>query len=1296
VTRVEGGVPEGARIQAVLTVDGKEVSKQHFTLARDGALTVPFTLPDRIDAGRGQIALTLKDGGVVEAAAKTIPISLDRLAVTILPEGGELVAGLPGRVYYSVRDPAGEPADLLADVVDSRGTKVAETRVTTLGMGRFDLTPRAGETYRLAPREPKDVALDGASIAAVDDGVALRSLDDVARASGALRFTVSATVPGEHAVAAWCRGVLVAQETVRLARGEQKQVALQPTSDVGGVFRVTVFDPSGTPRAERLISRVPARRIDVSVSADAPSYVPGEHVKLSLRTRDETGKAVPAVLGVTVVDDAVLSLANDEDTPSLPMHFLLGLEVEELEKVEVFAAGADGAAAVDLLLGVQGWRRFAWVDADSFLAAHPDAGARVIRAGAASDGLTRVDNLERARWDASGALGAADQNTLFATLILLAGVLLGGIVMLLVKVPGSRPAVALASVGVAVLLLLAVLASAPLALKGGGGGVAGDVTELARATLPVNGQEVLEDELFVVDNLRVVELPEGWVRLETGIGIGGGGSGSGFRFAGGDILITTSESLNLEGRVLSFAGLLDLEGDKELAAFLAEVPVLKDRPILGRYFLTHSYLTREYAHTRTTTGVGRKDFTEVLYWDPLLATDAEGRAEIEFDTSDSITTFSVEVEAHDGRGALAAAASSFENRVPFYVEPKLPAALSTGDRLRLPVAVANDTKGRLEAETTIAFKLGMLRLAGDPQRKLPLDAGSRGRVLYDLVAKEGRGAEELVLTARAPGGFEDTVTRRIEIAPRGYPVHVARAGVLEKVDATALILPPQMIRQSLAGTLKLYPSTLASLTDGLESMLAAPHGCFEQASSTTYPNVLILTYLEESGDVVPPAVARRAREYLGQGYRLLTGYECENRGFEWFGNDPGHEGLTAYGLMEFSDMARVHQVDADMLERTRDWILARRDGEGGFEFNRRSLHSWVAKPEIVDAYVTWSLTEADRETDLKAELDSLERRARKSDDPYVVALTALALANRDRPGAKPLLARLARMQGEDGSLVGKSTSIVASRGKNLAVETTALAALAFLRDAKHLAHGEMAVRWLLEQRRRGGRFGATQATILALRALVAHGRHARQTSSAHDLTVFVNGKPVANRHVAEGEKGVILFEREVLDPLVPGRNEIEVRTTGEETLPWALSLTYHTLVPPSDPTCAVGITTALDAKEVGEGETVGMTVTIDNREDGAVPMTLARIGLPAGLVPRPDQLTERKEAGDFDFYETRPREVALYLRGLKAGETKLLRLDLTAEVPGAFEGPATSAYLYYTDDVKTWAAPLRVRIRPAR
>ena len=37
-------------------------------------------------------------------------------------------------------------------------------------------------------------------------------------------------------------------------------------------------------------------------------------------------------------------------------------------------------------------------------------------------------------------------------------------------------------------------------------------------------------------------------------------------------------------------------------------------------------------------------------------------------------------------------------------------------------------------------------------------------------------------------------------------------------------------------------------------------------------------------------------------------------------------------------------------------------------------------------------------------------------------------------------------------------------------------------------------------------------------------------------------------------------------------------------------------------------------------------------------------------------------------------------------------LDLVAAIPGEFEGAATSAYLSYADDKKTWTAPLRVRV----
>ena len=59
----------------------------------------------------------------------------------------------------------------------------------------------------------------------------------------------------------------------------------------------------------------------------------------------------------------------------------------------------------------------------------------------------------------------------------------------------------------------------------------------------------------------------------------------------------------------------------------------------------------------------------------------------------------------------------------------------------------------------------------------------------------------------------------------------------------------------------------------------------------------------------------------------------------------------------------------------------------------------------------------------------------------------------------------------------------------------------------------------------------------------------------------------------------------------------------------------------------------------------------------------------------------------------RPREVVLYWRGMKAKEERRVSFDLTAAIPGRFEGPASSAYLYYGDDVKSWAAGLRMSVR---
>src|SRR5262249_39606972 len=138
-------------------------------------------------------------------------------------------------------------------------------------------------------------------------------------------------------------------------------------------------------------------------------------------------------------------------------------------------------------------------------------------------------------------------------------------------------------------------------------------------------------------------------------------------------------------------------------------------------------------------------------------------------------------------------------------------------------------------------------------------------------------------------------------------------------------IPNEVVRGSISSTVSVYPTPLASMTAALQSLIHEPYGCFEQTSSTSYPMVMAQQYfLTHTG--VDPALIAKTKDLLEVSYKKLTGFESRSKGYEWFGADPGHEALTAYGLMQFTDMSRVRAVDQPMLDRTRAWLLSRRDG----------------------------------------------------------------------------------------------------------------------------------------------------------------------------------------------------------------------------------------------------------------------------------------------------------------------------------------------------------------------------------
>jgi len=1232
VERAEGGFPTGAKVTAIARVDGREVHRGQVRVNEYGHCEARFLLPPQIERGEGTLAMVIEDGGIVETASKTIPILLQTVDLTMYPEGGQLVAGLPNRVYFEAFTPAKKPADLTGVVLDADGHEVAAFRSEHEGRGRFVFTPEKGRDYALKIVEPAGIDTHFPLPDVQAEGVVIRADRDVYGAGEPIVLQVGCQ-PSQDGL----KVTLSRREAeVGAARPEFKQdgspqltpVEFTPSDGADGVLIATVWNADGQPLAERLIFRQPAESVRVKVTADADRYVPGGQAKLTIETTDPSGEPVAAVVGLTVTDDSVLEMIEKrEQAPRLPVMVLLENDVRELADAHVYLDPEDPQAplATDLLLGTQGWRRFAFVDLAKVIAKHGDAARRALALRMVSSrDLAKVDTGHHVFWGmrAPGAMPVPDAAPMDG-------------VLLVEKAAAAEPAGE-------------PKAAAPPA----------DPEPAPQPALPAEPEPPGKPD--VGRDMPALSAVMGPV---------------------------AKQELSQERQQLR-AGLEIAAGEEEDMLVLGRG---------GRRAIRNDFVAvRIYAHqVRSDRQPGqRTDFTETLFWHAGVKTDAAtGRAAVEFGLNDSVTSFRVLADAFNADGALGSGTMQIESVEPFYLEPKLPLEVTSGDKILLPIGVVNATDATL-ADTKVSVQSHPSLQVITSVVPFALEPDARVRRLMGLLVEPYNGEAELTLSANA-GPYADQVTRKVNVVPRGFPVEAGFGGLmLSQSTATHEIeIPGQMVPGSLTGRAVVYPTPLANLTEALARLIREPCGCFEQTSSSNYPLVMAQQYFM-SHQGVDPDLVRRSSETLGRGYQRLVGFECKGHGYEWFGADPGHEALTAYGLMEFTDMAAVQDVDRKMLERTRAWLLGTRDGKGGFKRERRALHTWVADPDCSNAYILWALLQSDVDEDLAREVAWVRDAAEQSDNTYMVALAAgvLTLAG-DREAANRLLDRLAGKQTADGSLEGATTSIVGSGGQALTIETTALAVLAWLTNPRYVANVEKSINYLA-QSCEGGRYGSTQSTVLALKAIVAYDQSRAKPKAPGSLQLLVDGKPVGQPVPFTDETQGAIELPDFADRIGPGKHTIAVKMAGGSDMPYSLAVNYHTLKPATARECKVHLEVKLRDKRIDEGAVTEAHVVAVNRTGEPIPMPVAIVGVPGGLEVRHDQLKELVTSGKIDAYEVIGREVVLYWRSLAAEQRVELPVSLVAAIPGTYTGPASRAYEYYTDEFKHWVDGMEIRIVP--
>lgn len=335
-------------------------------LDREGNLNnFRLTLPPQIKNG-AQLVIGLQDGKKDNKLVQSIPVLASETNIEFFPEGGDLVAGVANRVYYRVLNGQGVPVDHGGRVLLLASKKVLIDSEHQRGLGTFTFTPDSRESYtvRITGSETAtEIHKPFDKLGIKAQGLVLHAPNAVNREGTPVAVVVRNQGPARRLLLQTsCRGQIVEQQYVDAPAGS-RTVNLAPSPGANGILRVTALEVSGNqlvPVAERLLFRVPEKRLDVScqISNGAGPFPLGSRVNMKIKATDEKKNPGPTWMLAAVVDE---KFQADKHERSLPIHFYMAGEFsgDALDNTDLVLTETPGSwQALDLFLGTQGWRRF--------------------------------------------------------------------------------------------------------------------------------------------------------------------------------------------------------------------------------------------------------------------------------------------------------------------------------------------------------------------------------------------------------------------------------------------------------------------------------------------------------------------------------------------------------------------------------------------------------------------------------------------------------------------------------------------------------------------------------------------------------------------------------------------------------------------------------------------------------------------------------------------------------------------------------------------------------------------------
>jgi len=706
----------------------------------------------------------------------------------------------------------------------------------------------------------------------------------------------------------------------------------------------------------------------------------------------------------------------------------------------------------------------------------------------------------------------------------------------------------------------------------------------------------------------------------------------------------------------------------------------------------------------------RTRFPDTAYWNPAVRTDEKGRARVQIELPDTLTTWRLGSKAITADTEVAETNVDVVSTLDLLIRPVAPRFFIINDQAELAAVVHNNT----DADVEVDVKLEAQGLAVERSlRRITVPAHGKYKVSWPIIVQP---VEQAVVrwTAQEVNPLDptrplfDAVELTLPVYHFSTPEVVATAGQLEEPGSRLeLVQLPERLDPSQGElTIRVSPSLAAGMRDGLQYLEHYPYECTEQTVSRFFPNVVSYAALKKLG-IKNPELEARLPQMVGVGLQRLYANQHYDGGWGWWVNDKSEPYLTAYVLHALIEADRAgFAVDEAVMRRAAVYLLStlsRVRYDAAYKFNRQ-------------AYILYVLAEYG-EGDLSRAVKLYDdyRESLSNYGKAYLALTFHLLDPKEQTRVKSLIAELtnAAVLSATGAHWEEKTVDYWTMNTNSRSTSIVLRTLARLDPKNPLLPN--VVRWLMVTRKEG-HWETTQETVWAIMALTDYMVATGELEADYSYRVTLNDETAledtVTRENVDEEKQ---FQVAVANLLREEANRVllsilppEADQTGKGRLYYTLDLRYF--LPVEDVKALNrGIIVArqyspvnapktyVDEARVNEAIRVKLTIIAPHDLHYLVvedPLPAGCEGIDTSLkttsvVGQPPEL-ERTTRGDywdwgwgwwwFSHSEIRDEKVVLFATFLPRGTYEYTYL-MRASVPGEFNVKPSLAYEMYFPEV---------------